>query len=137
MLTVYRVEHYDRRHGPYQASWEKMNNRCRKLADKLDLEFITDQHPPPSLDGIINFSADYYCGFDSLQALFDWFEKYLKELQEHNYHVAVFEVEDSDTLRGGKQVMFKRKKCRRKQTLQLSEVKDETKQRIDPVAVSL
>lgn len=123
MKTIYRVEHYDRRHGPYQASWEKMNNRCRELADKLDREFKHDQHPPPSSDGIFNFSKDHYCGFDSLQALFDWFERYLEELQDHDYHVAVFEVEDDDIKHGGKQVMFRRKQYRRKQSLQLSEVK--------------
>jgi hypothetical protein len=123
MKTIYRVEHYDRRHGPYEASWEKMNRRCQKLADKLGQDCTSDQHPPPRSDGILRYGAEYYCGFDSIQSLFDWFEKWLKELQEHNYHVAVFEVEDNDTLLGGKQVMFRRKKYRRKQTLQLSEVK--------------
>ena len=123
MKTIYRVEHYDRRHGPYHASWDQMNNRCRELCYKLDLEFKHNQHPPPGADGIFNFSNDYYCGFDSLEDLFDWFEQWLEELQEHDYHIAVFEVEDSDTLHGGKQVMFKRKKYRRKQALQLSEAR--------------
>ena len=123
MKTIYRVEHRDRRHGPYHASWEKMNKRCRKLCHKLDDEFNHDQQPPPSMDGIMNFSAAYYCGFDSLESLFDWFEQWLEELQEHKYRIAVFEVENKDTLIGGKQVMFKRKKYRRKQVLQLSEAK--------------
>ena len=123
MKTVYRVEHYDRRHGPYNSSWDKMNKSCQKLAHKLGDEFNPGQQPPPGSDGILHFSADYYCGFDSLGSLFDWFEQWLEELQKHSYHIAVFEVEDSDTLHGGKQVMFKRKKYRRKQTLQLSEVR--------------
>ena len=108
--------------------------RCQRLADKLGTEFNHDQQPSPSADGILNYSADYYCGFDSLESLFEWFEQWLEELQEHNYHVAVFEVEDDDTRHGGKQVMFKRKKYRRKQTIQLSEVKNETKQHDEPVA---
>ncbi len=123
MKTIYRVEHYDRRHGPYPVSRDKMNKCCRELANKLHGEFDSYQHPPPDYDGIINYGDDYYCGFDSVEALFDWFEQWLEELQEHNYHIAVFEVEDNDTLHGGKQVMFKRKKYRRKQTLRLSEVK--------------
>jgi len=123
MLTVYRVEHYDRRHGPYLASFEKMNKRCLALANKLHQGFTHEQHPPPGTDGILNYSPDYYCGFDSIDALFDWFEQWMEELQEHDYYIAVFEVEDSDVRHGGKQVMFKRKKYRRRHTLQLSEVK--------------
>ena len=123
MKTIYRVEHYAYRHGPYPISWEKMNRRCQELAHKLLREFDFTHQPPPNSDGIINSGKDYYCGFDSLDAWFDWFEQWLEELQECHYHVAVFEVEDSDTLHGGKQVMFRRKKYRRKQTLQLSEVK--------------
>ncbi len=124
MKTIYRVEHYDRRHGPYPASQDKMTNRCRKLADKLFLEYDDVRQPPPRLDGIVNHGDDdYYCGFDSVEALFNWFERWLEELQDHNYHVAVFEVEDNDTLHGQKQVMFKRKKYRRKRALRLSEVK--------------
>ena len=123
MKTIYRVEHCDRRHGPYHSSWDKMNRRCQGLADKLGDEFNLGLQPPPPYDGILNFSGDYYCGFDSLEALFNWFERWLEELQEHNYHIAVFEVEDADTLHGDKQVMFKRKKYRRKQALQLSEAR--------------
>jgi hypothetical protein len=134
MKTIYRVEHYDRRHGPYPASHEKMNGQCQELAEKLHKSWTPDQHPPPCFDGILDYSDDYYCGFDSLDALFDWFEQWLEELQAHNYHIAVFEVEENDTLRGGKQVMFKRKKYRRKQTLRLSEVRNETRQRIESVA---
>jgi hypothetical protein len=104
-----------------------MNKRCQKFADKLDLEFKHDQQPPPTSDGIMNYSADHYCGFDSLEALFDWFEQWLEELQEHNYHIAVFKVKDKDTLHGDKQVMFRRKKYRHTHSLQLSEVRNETR----------
>jgi hypothetical protein len=104
-----------------------MNKRCQGLARKLGDEFRFDQHPPPAYDGISNHGTDDYCGFDSLEALFVWFEQWLEELHEHEYHVAVFEVEDKDTLHGGKQVMFKRKKYRRKRSLQLSEVRNETR----------
>lgn len=123
MKTIYRVEHYDRRHGPYPASWTEMNKRCREMANKLIRELDYARQPEPCSDGIVNYGGDYYCGFDSLDALFDWFEQWLEELQKHDYHVAVFEVEDNDTLRGEKQVMFRRKKYRRKQTLRLNEVK--------------
>jgi hypothetical protein len=104
-----------------------MTKRCQKLADKLVAEFDRNQQPPPSSDGILNYSDDHYCGFDSLGALFDWFEEWLEDLQEHAYHVAIFEVKDKDILHGDKQVMFKRKKYRRKQALQLSEVRNETR----------
>jgi hypothetical protein len=134
MKTIYRVEHYNRRHGPYRASSDKMNNRCLKLADKLHDEFSVAQQPPPCYDGICNHGSDDYCGFNSLDDLFKWFEQWLEELQEHDYHVAVFEVKDKHVRHGDKQVMFKRKKYRRKKTIRLDEVKDETKRCFEAVA---
>jgi|GEM_PF-3695731 len=127
MKTIYRVEHYDRRHGPYEASYNEMNKKCKKLAEKLDREFLVEQHPPPLTDGIRDYSVSHYCGFDSLDALLDWFEEWLEDLEECGYHVAIFEVEDSELLHGNKQVMFKRKEHRRKQALKLSEAANETR----------
>jgi hypothetical protein len=122
-MKVYRVEHYDRRHGPYAASWDSMNNECQKLADVLRVTSTWEQHPPPDHDGILHYNHQHHCGFASLDALFDWFEQWLEGLIECDYHIAVFEVDEDDVLIGEKQVMFKRKQHRRKQTIRLNEVK--------------
>ena len=128
MKTVFRVEHIAYRHGPYNSSQALgMNAKCRKLAIKLGAEFDHYRQPPPFSDGIRDHGNDHYCGFDSLDDLFDWFERWLADLQEHRYHVAVFEVNEADLLHGGKQVMFRRKKYRRTASMRMDEVTKQPK----------
>jgi hypothetical protein len=136
MKTVFRVEHIAYRHGPYNSSSALgMNAKCRQLANKLGAEFDYCTNPPPSGDGIPVYFDDHYCGFDSLDTLFDWFERWLADLQEHDYHVAVFEVNETDLLHGGKQVMFRRKKYRRTTAMRMDEVAKQQKpgRPVDPI----
>jgi hypothetical protein len=62
-------------------------------------------------------------GFDSLDDLFNWFKEWLDDLEEHDYHVAVFNVDAEDVIVGGRQVIFPRKKYRRAAALRMEEVK--------------
>ena len=123
MKTVYRVEHIRYRHGPYYASYDYMTERSEILAERLNVHCDSDRHPSPCEDGIDSYPYDdYYCGFESLDALFDWFEDWLDELEEYDYHVAVYNVKDCDIMEGGRQIMFRRKRYRRIASLQMSEV---------------
>ncbi|MHC4371273.1 MAG: hypothetical protein ACYSW8_26975 [Planctomycetota bacterium] len=125
MKTVYRVEHIAYRHGPYNSSRTLFkNDGCRQLAHKLGTEFDWDHNPPPPYDGIKDHGDDHYCGFASLDDLFIWFNRWLEDLQENDYHVTVFEVEDEDVLKGRKQVMFRRKKYRRRAAIRFDEIEN-------------
>jgi hypothetical protein len=68
-------------------------------------------------------SEDDYCGFDSLTSLLDWFILWLDELEEYDYHVAVFEVAEGDVKVGATQLVFPRKKYRRTSAIRMNEVK--------------
>jgi hypothetical protein len=86
-------------------------------------EAATATHQPlPRYDGLDVDPEDLRFGFDSLISLIDWFILWLDELEEHNYHVAVFNVAADDVIVGGKQVLFPRKKYRRSATLRMEEV---------------
>jgi len=123
MQTVYRVEHIAYRHGPYFAGRPK-NEAGRRLAIKLDAEFTIANQPPPCLDGIQAMCEDLYCGFDSLEKLYVWFEQWLDDLEAADYHVAVFEVPVTEVLKGRQQVVFPRKKYRRKTAMPIYKIKE-------------
>jgi hypothetical protein len=79
-------------------------------------------NPMPKEDGLDVDSEHLYCGFDSLISLLDWFILWLDELEEHDYHVAVFNVAEDDIQVGGKQILFPRKKYRRTSAIRMNEV---------------
>lgn len=118
MKTVYRVEHIAYRHGPYVC--EGMSGRNAALSSKMCIEAKRELQPLPKYDGITKMEEELYCGFDSLDSLF---EKWLTDLEEHDYHVAVFNVAAEDVIVGGKQVVFPRKKYRRASAIPMGEVK--------------
>jgi hypothetical protein len=132
MKTIYRVEHYDYRHGPYRAGLSGKTTKTRKcveLANKLSSECNFDHQPPPPYDGISDYhDSDYYCGFDSLDKLFDWFERWLEELDSAGYVVAVFEVPSESIKTGHKQVMFPRKVHKRRNTVPLKVAHSDVKE---------
>ena len=119
MKMVYRVEHIVYRHGPYRHAG--MSKRHKDLSERL-CKAITSSQPLPYNDGI-EMSDDDYCGFDSLASLLDWFILWLDELEEHDYHVAVFEVAEEDVKVEARQVVFPRKKYRRMSAIRMKEVK--------------
>jgi len=123
MKTVYRVEHIEYRHGPYVSYG--MTKRSKELAEKMRSEVCKLRQPLIHDDGIEYRNDDQYCGFDSLDALFNWFEHWLDELEKHDYHIAVFDVEDSDIVEGVKQVLFRRKKYRRIAVMRMEEIQCE------------
>ena len=123
MKTVYRVEHIAYRHGPYQSA--KMSKRHQELSFRLceAARGNVAANPLPKYDSLDVNSEHLYCGFDSLTSLIDWFILWLDELETHDYHVAVFDVDDTDVQVGGKQILFPRKKYRRTAALRMNEVK--------------
>jgi hypothetical protein len=121
MKTVYRVEHIEYRHGPYYSAG--MCKRHKALSVRM-CEATTTNQPLPLEDGLNDvMSCHLYFGFNSLISLLDWFILWLDELEEHDYHVAVFNVDEDDVTVGGRQVLFPRKKYRRSAAIRMKEVR--------------
>jgi hypothetical protein len=51
---------------------------------------------------------DYFCGFQSANQLFEWFEGFEYSLEKYGFQVKVFEVDDEDVYSGKYQVVFKK-----------------------------
>jgi len=99
-----------------------MCKRHQELSARLCKAATAAINPLPCDDGLSIDSEHLYCGFDSLISLLDWFILWLDELEEYDYHVAVFNVADVDIQIGGKQILFPRKKYRRTSAIRMKEV---------------
>ena len=103
MVDVYRVEHYTSGDGPYGAdpSWQ-------------DSWHCADNgHPAPKFDGLEWFPLSYFFGFESYEQLLEWFSWSEREcLSHHDYVISVYSVSSRMIRKGGKQIVFNKKKAK-------------------------
>ena len=108
-MFVYRVEHKITNKGPYVRNTDSYT---RKMMDDHN---SSNNHPSVIVDcfndSILKFygqGTDYYCGFESVEQLIDWFDEYMIGLQKIGFIVRVFDVDYCDVIFGKKQLVFKR-----------------------------
>lgn len=129
-MIVYRIEDAFGR-GPYRdhSLRDFSANQIEDLAEMV--EYHRDsQHPHPSEDGIDSesvflpstsvldgrqFNPAYYCGFDSIESLCEWFSSFEPALAAAGFSVYEYEIDETvegSVLFGHKQVVFKKEFAR-------------------------
>ena len=126
-VTVYRLEDRVNGWGPYDGLY----NKLVRAEDNLETDengftifpegregfpsFYADEqrdaHPGPIRDGLDGFPWGWIFGFESEQAMKDWFfrdEMDAERLDFWGMEVVVFEVENDAVMYGGKQLAFDR-----------------------------
>lgn len=113
-MRVYRVEHKAGRHGPYAGYGQNRKHIQEMLcvcenADVLDhdddceyLESVNFHErlmwdgsiarPAPRDDGLYRIEEETRFGFESLKALWEWFDEFLDDLDRFGYMVVEYEV---------------------------------------------
>lgn len=118
-MQVYRLENQEG-HGAYKGDRYKHATECAASVS-------TPHCPTPTLDGIISFSYNHVCGFESFKKLEDWFPKWRDLLELTDLRVRRFTIDGRRTywatgdhdfpgnhkmpvvLKGEKQLMFVRR----------------------------
>ena len=98
--TVFRVEN-EEGIGPYRN-----NNLCNGL---LNHHNDSENNPAPWRDPFIkrNMKENEFCGFESLDALFEWFsDEEIDALELQGY--SIFKTQGIVTVKGEKQLLFKK-----------------------------
>lgn len=113
LVTIYRWEDADGI-GPYQSGVFSTT------------EFDIFRHPPPGEDDAFEhlkyywgyMDSSYLYGFESLQAMFDWFdEEMIFKMHEAGLELYRIEFQKDDVVFGEKQVMFKSNKEVRREVM--------------------
>ena len=98
--TVFRVEN-EEGIGPYRNE-----NICCGV---LNHHNSSEKHPNPWYDPLIHrqMEEDEFCGFESLDALFEWFsDEEIDALELQGYHMV--QTQGIVTAKGEKQLLFKK-----------------------------
>ena len=107
-MLVYRVEDSNGT-GPYR-NWMSIGVYLKYKHAKL-----TERTPTPPEDGMSVFddaycsgsTNDYRFGFDSIEALKNWFDEEDRvKLSDDCFVCSVFEIDDDQVMMGGKQLAF-------------------------------
>ncbi len=95
-MLVFRVEN-EKKQGPYCGS------RCGLLPG-----WARDNNPMPCNDGIKRIDIDKEVfGFETLDQLLEWFNKYeLNILENNGFKISAYKIKRKFVKRGGKQVCF-------------------------------
>lgn len=104
-MRVYRIEHKVRREGPYTFK-----------PDGLKKQYYDHMHrwkecPTPYADGIDDFYPGiHFCGFDSTEAMREWFGiEVIKALvRDHGFVVAEIKVPKKYVSKGKRQLVYER-----------------------------
>lgn len=104
-MIVFRIED-DEGRGPYDR-YVKFNH------DRWS-SWSTSIRPGPRDDGIKNFSSEHFFGFSDIDDLTCWFTiKDRKGFRKHKMMVSIYEVDEKNIKKGGKQVAFLKRKSLR------------------------
>ncbi|MFE9381760.1 hypothetical protein ACFYMO_00765 [Streptomyces sp. NPDC007025] len=89
--------------GPYNGvDWDEMSEGHEAMVWAHSGWGSESHHPAPFHDAALcSIQPWEVCGFVSLEALLDWFESYLKVLDESQFRVWVYELPD-DVVRVGR-----------------------------------
>jgi hypothetical protein len=105
-MKVFRVAHKEAMFdgfpaGPYACNSELPTSSVDALRD-MRWDHCDDAHPSPLLDSTLGGIADWErCGFDSLEALYEWFDGWVERLIAAGFVMWVYEV-PPDAVRVGK-----------------------------------
>lgn len=76
------------------------------FSEAISAAHIDPYHPPPDWDDIYNIHWSEYCGFSSLDDLFQWFDDYwVMKLSEHDFRVRVYEIDETFVREGRHQAV--------------------------------
>ena len=101
MMLVYRVECKKNRHGPYVFNLDMTEDK-RKLRTALNVKHGTCINHPASYfeyraalqEKGINHST-YRHGFVSLALLYGWFDGFVSDLIQSDYHVGIYDINEA------------------------------------------
>ncbi len=100
-MLVYRIEN-EVGNGPYRRTVEGLRpcNVCILQTEKHN-------HPLPFTDGIELEQSDF-CGFQSLESLYTWFDGYIEKLQQDGFYIAIYKLKKKFVKIGKTQIGFRR-----------------------------
>jgi hypothetical protein len=105
VALVYRIEHRVERSGPYGGpeSFGRL--------DEMQYAHSDRSHPNPYHDGGFPLRGDeirryHLFAFDSVEALRTWFLGFLDLLEDCDYVLATYAVDDAHIIRGRRQLVY-------------------------------
>lgn len=102
-IKVYRLEDSQGR-GPYSGETDRLSAMAKTHNSGGEFRHRT---PVPEEDGICaRVAPEDYFGFESLGALFEWFDGYAQSLHENGFFASVYEVDNEKVKRGKRQLVF-------------------------------
>lgn len=108
VMYIYRIEHPQTGDGPYGESLNDL-----KLADtslcKMGWEHCDYNHPGMWEEFNkygVDSPRDYYCGFDTIENLKDWFDGWLECLHTNGFEVRIYSISKMDCMIGKYQSIF-------------------------------
>jgi hypothetical protein len=120
-MDAYRIQHKTYGFGPYASgAWERPCNCgsefCAICDDFADLQGFSDylvdaaegtRHPTPSYDNMNCWDfAGRIFGFETEEALWEWFEPYRADLEFYGFHVVKY-TDVHDFIVGTRQIAFR------------------------------
>lgn len=126
-MLIYRVAHEvltyeDFPSGPYHSASLPFE-LCQSVSWVLvKAHGDCERHLPPQWDSLLDrIEADERCGFDSLEALYKWFEGFIELLIEHGFLIYVYDVHPRDARVGQNgQAVFDMYQAKQVRTLELA-----------------
>ena len=113
-MIVYRLEKNGR--GPYGLITHCPDScgGLYELITEMQRAHDNSDYPTPYEDGIDPILLrEYYCGFNSLEKLHQWFRGFLERLQSYGFCINKYESDDVCLSASGKQLVFRLKEARR------------------------
>lgn len=113
-MLVYRVEHKDKRTGPWNSAEHGTIPWDGSVHQMLNQHCTGNSFPGMFADfpSTASYSEmyEYYCALPAKKEVLHWFGPMLRRLHSEGFVLRVYEVPASDTAvgRSGKQVFFKR-----------------------------
>lgn len=114
-MRVYRVAHSTERDGggfptgPYTSSPSALPDEATEALWYMGFAHSDDEHPAPEDDSQLgDMRAHDRCGFDSLGALYRWFDGFISTLITCGFRVWVYEVRAARVGKHG-QALFDRR----------------------------
>jgi hypothetical protein len=107
-MYVYRIEHPNTGDGPYGESLDDIKLQDRRLLD-MGCQHCDRNHPGMweefSKTGI-DSPRNYYCGFDTIENLKDWFDTWLEILHNNGFELRIYSISKMDCMIGKYQSIF-------------------------------
>lgn len=99
-MKVYRIEN-EKGHGPYQVSYQFWTNT----------KHFNSKKRPAVQDDFDNFTKEFFCGFENMKQLGEWFSnKEIEKLETLGFSIKELNVSEYFIGKSGKQIIFKKEK---------------------------